>query len=105
MLTRQGAVPDPAKIEALKKLPEPRTENLLQSFLGIVNYLSRFDPKIADLTHNLRNLLKKDHEFLWNEMQGRDFKSIIQALCNNDKLLRYYRPKLELFLETNAELP
>ena len=40
MLNRQGVVPDPAKIEALKSLPEPRTENLLQSFLGIVNYLS-----------------------------------------------------------------
>ena len=40
MLTRQGVVPDPAKIEASKKLPEPKNENLLQSFLGIVNYLS-----------------------------------------------------------------
>ena len=38
MLTGKGVVPDPAKIEALRKLPEPRTENLLQSFLGIVNY-------------------------------------------------------------------
>ena len=26
MLTRQGVVPDPAKIEALSKLPEPKTE-------------------------------------------------------------------------------
>ena len=43
MLTRQGVVPDPAKIETLSKLPEPRTENLLKSFLGIVNNLSRFD--------------------------------------------------------------
>ena len=50
----QGVVPDPAKIEALKKLPEPRMKNLLQGFLDIVNYLSRFYPKIADLTHNLR---------------------------------------------------
>ena len=27
MLTRQGMVPDPAKIEALRKLPEPKMEN------------------------------------------------------------------------------
>ena len=45
VLKRQGVVPDPAKIEALKKLSEPKTGSLLQSFLGIVNYLSRFDPK------------------------------------------------------------
>ena len=53
VLNRQGVVPDPAKIEALLKLPEPKTEALLQSFLGMINYLSRFEPKIANLTHRL----------------------------------------------------
>ena len=33
ILLRQGVSPDPAKIEALKRLPEPRDEKLLQSFL------------------------------------------------------------------------
>ena len=87
MLTRKGVVPDPAKIEALSKLPEPKTENLLQSFLGIVNYLSRFDSQIANLTHNLRALLKKGNEFQWNDVHSKDFKSIIQTLCENKKLL------------------
>ena len=86
MLTRQGVVPDPAKIEALSKLPEPKTENLLQSFLGIVNYLSRFNSQIANLTHNLRGLLKKGNEFSWNETHSKDFKSIIKTLCENEKL-------------------
>ena len=36
LLNRQGVVPDPAKFDALRKLPEPRTEALLQSFLGMV---------------------------------------------------------------------
>ena len=102
MLNRQGVVPDPAKIDALKRLPKPRTENLLQSFLGIMNYLSRFDPKIMDLTHNLRGLLKKDNEFIWNETHSTDFKHIIKVLYNDPKLLRYYRPELDLFLETDA---
>ena len=56
ILTRDGIIPDPSKIEALKKLPEPKDEKLLQSFLGMVNYLSRFDPNIANMTHNLREL-------------------------------------------------
>ena len=59
ILSQNGVSPDPSKIEALKKLSEPRDEKLLQSFLGMVNYLSRFDPNIAILTHNLRELLKK----------------------------------------------
>ena len=56
VLNRQGFIPDPAKIEVLLKLPEPKTETLLQSFLGMINYLSRFEPKIANLTHRLRSL-------------------------------------------------
>ena len=36
--------PDPGKIEAIKNLPEPKSGALLQSFLGMVNYLSRFSP-------------------------------------------------------------
>ena len=33
MLTKLSVVPNDAKIEALSKLPEPRTENLFQKFL------------------------------------------------------------------------
>ena len=40
ILSKQGISLDPAKIEALKQLPEPKDEKLLQSFLGMVNYLS-----------------------------------------------------------------
>ena len=54
VLTRDGVISDPAKIDMPRKMPEPRDEKLLQSFLGIVaNYLSRFNPHIADMTHNL----------------------------------------------------
>ena len=65
MLSTDGVKPDPRKIDAIKNLPEPRTEALLQLFLGIVNYLSQFSPNIAKMTCNLRALLKKNIEFLW----------------------------------------
>ena len=62
-LCAEGMKPDPRKIDAIKNFPEPRTEALLQSFLGIVNYLSRFSPNIAKMMCNLRALLKKNTEF------------------------------------------
>ena len=101
-LNRQGVVPDPAKIEALLKLPEPKTEPLLQSFLGMINYLSRFEPKVADLTHRLRSLLKKSNEFIWTNAHSQDFKKVIDIMCKGPKLLKYYRPELDLYLETDA---
>ena len=101
-MTREGVVPDPAKIDALKSLPEPRDEKLLQSFLGIVNYLSRFDPHIDDMTHNLRSLLKKDSDFIWTNVHSLDFRRIIEALCKERTILTYYRPELDLYIETDA---
>ena len=102
ILSRQGVSPDPAKIDALRRLPEPRDEKLLQSFLGMVNYLSRFDPNIANLMHNLRELLKKGSEPKWTDVHTLDFKKIIEMLCKEGKILKYYKPNLDLFLETDA---
>ena len=77
ILLRQGVSPDPAKIEALRNLPKPRDEKLLESFLCMVNYLSRFDPNIVNLTHNLRELLTKGSEPKWMDVHLMDFKKII----------------------------
>ena len=63
-LSAEGVKPDPRKIDAMKNLPEPRIEALLQSFLGIDNYLSRFSPNIAKIMYNLRALLKKNTVFM-----------------------------------------
>ena len=46
--------------------------------------------------------MKKGNEFSWNETHSRDFKSIIKTLCESEKLLGYYRPDLDLYLETDA---
>ena len=102
ILTHDGVVPDPAKIKALKNLPEPKDEKLLQSFLGMVNYLSRFDPYMANMTHNLRALLKKGSNAKWTDIHSLDFQKIIDTLCREGTVLKYYKPELELFLETDA---
>ena len=102
ILTRDGVVPNPAKIEALKNLPELKDEKLLQSFLGMVNYLSRFDLYMANMTHNLRSLLKKGTSPKWTDVHSLDFKRIIETLCKEGTVLKYYKPELNLFLETDA---
>ena len=77
-LSSEGVRPDPKKIEAIKSLPEPKSEALLQSFLGIVNYLSQFSPNIAKMMANLRALLKKGTKFLWHPQHSVNFQAILQ---------------------------
>ena len=82
-------------------MPEPKLEALLQSFLGIVNYLSRFSPNIAKMTCNLRALLKKGTEFVWFPQHSADFKCIVDELCS-PKLLKFYNGNKKLYLEVDA---
>ena len=100
-LSAEGVKLDPRKIEAIKSLPEQRTEALLQLFLGIVNYLSRFNPNIAKMICNLRALLKKSTEFLWLPQHSDDFKHIVQQLCSPE-LLKYYDSSKKLYLAVDA---
>ena len=95
-------IPDLSKIEALKKLPEPKDEKLLQSFLGMVNYLSRFDPNMANMMYILKALLKKGSDLVWTDVHSMDFQKIIESLCSEGKFLRYYRPDLDLYIETDV---
>ena len=100
-ISADGVKPDQRKIEAIRNLPEPMSESLLQSFLGLVNYLSRFSPNIAKMTVNLRALLKKNTEFLWFPQHSADFKAIVQELCS-PKLLKYYDSTKKLYLEVDT---
>ena len=54
---------DPKKVQAITELKPPENLQDLQSFLGLVNYLNRFSPALADLTAPLRTLCKKDTLF------------------------------------------
>ena len=41
-LSKDGLRPDLNKVKLIQKWPTPKNQKELQSFLGIVNYLSRF---------------------------------------------------------------
>ena len=46
--------------------------------------------------------MKKSNEFIWTDLHSDDFKRLIDIMCNSPKLLRYYRPDLDLYLKTDA---
>ena len=44
VVSDQGILPDPKKVQSIKNWPSPKSPKELQSFLGAVNYLSKFIP-------------------------------------------------------------
>ena len=58
-----GISPDPKKTESILKMQFPPDKETMHSFLGLVNFLNRYTPKLAELCSPLRKLILKDSHY------------------------------------------
>ena len=82
-------MPDPKKVQAIKQMQAPSTKQELQSFIGMVNYLSQFVPSMSDLTTPIRKLLKRDVLFQWTESHEDAFQKLKDSI-SSDMYLQYF---------------
>ena len=68
----------------------------LQSYLGLVNYLNRSNPRLADLTAPLRELCKKDIVFARESSQKRAFEAIKKEITRASVLAYFDKSKTTL---------
>ena len=66
VISVDGLQPDPKKIEAIVSMDPSSNVDDLRSFLGMVQFLSRFIPGLATLAANLWALTKTTSEFVWS---------------------------------------
>ena len=56
-----------AKVDAIKKWPQPICIKDVQVFLGLANYYQRFVKGFAQIALPLTNLTHKSQDFVWSE--------------------------------------
>ena len=100
-LTKEGLEADPKKQEQIKNWPVPKNVTELQSFLGMVNYLSRFLPYLSAMRSTLGQLLKKESAFVWAPHHQETFLEIKKAVAEK-MTLAFFRPEVEVFIECDA---
>ena len=96
-----GLHADPKKTSVIAQFPESTDVHGLQRFMGIVNYLCKFIPSLADLTEPLRQLLRKDSTWVWEEPQQQAFQQIKGALVSPG-VLAYYDPNRPTIISADA---
>ena len=101
VVSDQGILPDPKKVQSIKNWPSPKSPKELQSFLGAVNYLSKFIPELSSLRSPLQGLIKKDSEYLWTGTHEQAFQKLKDAVCEST-LLSYYDKSKPIFIEVDA---
>ena len=80
VISEDGIRPDPKKIEAVVKMPMPRTLRQLRGLLGSANYFRKFVRGFSQLTSPLRTLLKKNCFRQLDEVQQQTVVRLQQVL-------------------------
>ena len=97
----EGIHPDPSKVEAIEKFQTPSDIRGIQRFLGMINQLARFVPNISEKTKPLRDLLRKDCEWIWSEVQEKSF-SELKNILKSAEVLAHYDMNSDVILSCDA---
>ena len=67
----------------------------------MVNYLSKFMPRLSSIIFPLANLLKKEVDFTWTDGQEKAFTRVKELLCQAP-ILAFYDANKKLTVENDA---
>ena len=77
------------ELPAIKELKQQKNEKELKSFLGAIQYLSKYIDNLSAQTDSLRQLLKKKNEWIWTEEHTQAFENIKQKITEIPCLAHY----------------
>ena len=97
----KGLSPDPKKIAVVKRMDLPRDVETMRSFLGLVNYLNRFSPHLAELSEPLREVCRQNTEFQLTKSVCVAFLKTKEEISRN-VMLPYFNPRCDTTLQTDA---
>ena len=63
--TVYGCKPAKGKVQTIVKMPAPSCKKEVQSFMGMINYLSKFFTRLSELALTIRELAKEKVAFNW----------------------------------------
>lgn len=83
VVNAQGIRADPDKIKAIRDMPEPKNVSDICRFMGMVNFVGKFSPRLSELTKPLRHLEKSDTRWTWEEPQRKAFMDVKKELSSD----------------------
>ncbi|XP_045779560.1 uncharacterized protein LOC123877097 [Maniola jurtina] len=101
VFSKEGAKVDQEKVKAIVNMPTPTNVKELQRVLGMINYLGPFIQNMSEKTQVLRNLLKKDSVWVWDENCEKSFQSLKNAITNAP-VLAHYNPNIPIVLSVDS---
>lgn len=100
VIDRNGLHKSKSKVKAMVEAPTPKNQKELESFLGLINFYSRF---LKDRAQNLKPLYEcaKNNKFEWTDNCQKAFEWVKQELIS-PRVLAHYDPSKQVVLACDA---
>ena len=82
-------------------MPSPTNKRQVQSFIGMINYLALFSPRLSELVEPIRELVKNKVPFSWGPEHQAAFIHMKKENASAP-VLAYYNLKKQTTLQTDA---
>ena len=84
-------------------MPAPTNKKQVQSFIGMINYLSKFSARLSEIVEPIQELAKDKLPFNWGPEHQSAFTQMKQEIVSVP-ILAYYNPKKQTVLQTDASI-
>ena len=101
--TISGHKPARSKVSAITAMPSPTNKKQVQSFIDMINYLSKFSLRLSELAEPIRELSKDKVPFNWGLEHQAAFTQMKQEILSA-AMLAYYSPKKQTLLWKDASI-
>ena len=78
--TTDGRKPSQSKVKAIQEMPPPQYKKQVQSFIGMVNYLSKFSARVSEMPSPSMNYPKKEYPSTGDPNMRKHFTSLRKKL-------------------------
>lgn len=92
LLTAEGLRTDPEKVHTIVGMKTPENVKVLQQFLGMVRYISKFVPQLSELTLPPQHLTHADVTWVWDDVHQIVFEN---ALTSQRTVYYPFRPSIQ----------
>ena len=101
VLTDKGLQVSDDKVEAIVQAPRPKDQSELRSFLGLVQYCSRFIPSFAIIASPLWDLTKAHAKWKWGTAEENAFQAVKRQLTRAP-VMAFFKQGAETRVTTDA---
>lgn len=101
VISGDGVMPDPRKVERLKAFPTPKSVEEVRTFLGLAGYYRKFIMNFSLKAAPLFDLLHQGVPFAWKGDQDKAMRTIIEDI-SRDAILAHPRFDLPFVVDVDA---